>query len=180
MEKIDAKQPALKIVVTGPESTGKSVLSNWLAAQFGAHWVPEYSRSYLENLDRNYQQADLDKIAVGQIRSEDDVLNKPGIVICDTSLEVLKIWSMYKYKSCSPFILEQNKDRNADLFLLLAPDIPWLSDPLRENPDDRDALFKLYKQELEVKTSMVIEIHGNYKLRQQTAWDAINELIASA
>ena len=179
MEKVDAKQQALKIVVTGPESTGKSVLSNWLAAQFGAHWVPEYSRSYLENLTRGYQQADLDKIAVGQIRSENDVLNKPGIVICDTSLEVLKIWSMYKYKSCSPFIFEQNNNRNADLFLLLAPDIPWLADPLRENPDDREELFNLYKQELGIKASIVIEIHGNYKLRQKTARDAINELIAS-
>lgn len=177
MEKVDAKQPTLKIVVTGPESTGKSILSAWLATQFEAHWVPEFSRTYLENLSRAYQQADLDKIAVGQIISEDEALQQSEIVICDTSIEVLKIWSMYKYNSCSPFILEQNRDRNANLYLLMTPDIPWESDPLRENPDNREELFMLYRQELNSSSSKVIEIYGNYKIRQKTAWEAIKELI---
>ena len=38
----------LKIVLFGPESSGKTTLATQLAAHFNAQWVPEYMRIYLE------------------------------------------------------------------------------------------------------------------------------------
>jgi nicotinamide riboside kinase len=59
-----------KVAVIGPECTGKSDLSEFLAGHFKTDWVPEYARSYIDNLVRPYEQHDLLTIAHGQIRIE--------------------------------------------------------------------------------------------------------------
>ncbi len=42
-----------KIVFTGPESTGKTTLSEWFSVYAGYRLVPEYARTYL--VDTNDQ-----------------------------------------------------------------------------------------------------------------------------
>jgi NadR type nicotinamide-nucleotide adenylyltransferase len=37
-----------RIVVTGPESTGKTTLAQGLAERLATTWVPEYARAYLD------------------------------------------------------------------------------------------------------------------------------------
>ncbi len=165
-----------KIVVTGPESTGKTTLAQQLGEYYQTIWVREFAREYLSQLNRDYQESDLLKIAQGQVQKENETAVQANQwLICDTSLEVIKVWSEVKYGRCHPWILKQLRQRTADLYLLTAPDIPWAPDPQREHPAQREALYQIYVRELEDKP--YIEIWGNREKRLNTAINKINSLI---
>jgi len=137
-----------KIVVIGPECTGKSTLSEALASELQTVWVPEYAREHLDNLNRAYTEADLLDIARGQLELEDRLLqNANEYLICDTDLYVIKVWSEVKYGRCHPWILEQIAARKYDTYLLTDIDIPWQDDPLREHPqpEERQLLYNIYR-----------------------------------
>ena len=124
-----------KVAIIGPECTGKSELSRYLAEHFETEWVPEYARAYLDKLMHPYTQDDLLKIAHGQLRLEDEyTMDANNFLICDTNLYVIKIWSMFKYGNCQDEILKTIASRKYDLYLLTYVDIPWQEDPLREHP----------------------------------------------
>ncbi len=139
----------LKVAVTGPESTGKSILAQQLAEHFGTVWVPEYAREYIDKLHRPYKEEDILTIARGQLEREDIAAGTAEkLLFCDTELIVTKIWSEVKFGSCHPWILEQIVNRPYDLYLLCYIDIPWEEDPQREHPHFRKELFELYDSEL--------------------------------
>ena len=141
----------LKIIVTGPESSGKTTLCKSLSKHFKIPFIEEYARKYLDELGRDYKQDDLLEIAKGQLENEQTTTNKHQLSLYDTDLITMKIWSIYKYKNCPPFILnhiEKQKSKNR-IYLLCSPDIPWKNDYQRENPNDRVDLFASYKQELD-------------------------------
>ncbi len=151
-----------KIVITGPESTGKSTLAKQLADHFNAPLIKEFARVYLTNLSRKYRQSDLLEIAKGQLKLEKEaIIQNAELIICDTSIEVIKIWSEVKYGTCNQSILNIYSKNLPDLYLLMTPDLPWQPDPLRENPNDRDILFKLYKNELISSKTPFLEISGS-------------------
>lgn len=168
----------MKVVITGPESTGKTVLCKALAGHFNTDYVPEYARLYLRQKETNYTQEDLTCIAEGQIKSEDEYLqkNKP-LLICDTSLEVIRVWSEWKFGSCDKFILDNASTRQPDLFLLLSPDLPWVPDPQRENPDDREALFAYYQKSLAAYNTKVVVISGDGEKRITSSISAIDKIL---
>jgi len=167
----------IKVVTTGPESSGKTTLAKALAEHYQVPWVPEYARGYISNLGRLYQEEDLLKIAQGQVAREDEAAkDKPDLLICDTSLIVIKIWSEYRYGRCHPWVLEQIEQRPVNLYLLCSPDIPWEPDPQRENPDDRDQLFHLYQQALKNKPTKIIS--GNRPERLAQAVSEIDHLLS--
>ncbi len=139
-----------KIVILGPESTGKSTLARQLAEHFNTEWVPEYARQYIDDLNRPYEEADLLEIAKGQIQLEDvKAQSTKGFLFCDTNLIVIKIWSDFKYGWTDPWIMESLKTRKYDHYLLMDIDLPWEPDPQREHPQQRRELFDLYKDYLE-------------------------------
>ncbi|MEY3052590.1 MAG: hypothetical protein RLY31_2375 [Bacteroidota bacterium] len=139
-----------RIVVTGPESTGKTTLAQALAAHYSVEWVPEYARNYLGGLDRPYVEADLLEIAKGQLASEEEYGRRAtaGLLVLDTSLEVIRIWSLVRYGRCDPWISREADFRRQGLYLLCSPDLPWEPDPLREGPAGREELFRRYHDEL--------------------------------
>lgn len=134
-----------KIIVTGPESSGKTTLCKNIASHFKLSHSKEYARKYLKKIGKEYIQEDLLKIAKGQLNLEK--VNK----ILDTDLITIKIWSEYKFGNCDNWILDKIEEQKNEIrfYLLCKPDIPWESDPLRENPNDRMKLFEIYKMELE-------------------------------
>ncbi|WP_194975716.1 AAA family ATPase [Aquiflexum lacus] len=137
-----------KIVVLGPESTGKSTLSKSLAEYFNCPWVPEYAREYIERLDRPYEYDDLLEIAKGQINEEEEaIVISEDLLICDTDLHVIKVWSEHKFGKVHPWIAQQITERKYDLYLLTDIDIPWENDPLREHPEpeQRNHFFEIYR-----------------------------------
>lgn len=171
--------PPLKIVVIGPESTGKSSLSAALAEALGTVWVAEYAREYLEGITRPYEEKDLLEIAKGQMASEDAALNSANrYLICDTDLYVLKVWSEAKYGHCHRSILEQIASRPYHLYLLTYIDIPWTPDPQREHPAHRDREYFYHQYRDIVQQSGVpwADIRGTEAQRLETALSAIKEI----
>ena len=170
----------LKIAITGPESTGKSMLAAQLAEHYHTVWVPEYAREYIDNLDRPYIQEDILEIARGQIRSETAICRQASeLLICDTELIVTKIWSEVKYGECDPWILNKLESHKYDLYLLCDIDIPWSEDPQREHPHMRESLLNLYKQELLTRELPFFIVSGIGHVRLDNAIQIIDTFINS-
>jgi NadR type nicotinamide-nucleotide adenylyltransferase len=139
------------IVVTGAESTGKSVLTKQLSGFFHAHFYPEYAREYLEWSGPGYSFEDIEKIAVKQLdQMKEAVKLNTGFVFFDTWLIITKVWFEVVYGKVPDWIPETLAAAPVDLFLLCANDLPWVPDPLRENGGEmRDKLFERYRTNLE-------------------------------
>ena len=168
-----------KIVVIGPESTGKSTLSEKLAAYFNTVWTPEFAREYLEELEHPYEQHDLWEIAQGQLRLEDKQAKQAReLLICDTDLYVIKVWSEHKYGQVDPRILEQIAARPYDLYLLTYIDIPWEDDPQREYPDPqmREYFYRIYRDIVLNAGVPWVDIRGTFEEREQKAIAAVKGL----
>lgn len=161
----------LKILITGPESSGKSTLATALANSLDGSLVKEQARAYLEDKSGSYVENDLLKIAQKQHNAELKASGK--IVVCDTGLEVIKIWSEEKYGRCHDWIEERLKSSQYDLVFLCSPEIPWEPDPLRDNPADRDRLFKLYKNLLASLSWSFMVLAGTKQQRHQKALNLI-------
>ncbi|MEO8962962.1 MAG: ATP-binding protein [Ginsengibacter sp.] len=155
-----------KVVVIGPESTGKSTLCQKLAEHYKTLWVPEYAREYLEKNGTAYSYDDLLTIAKGQIELEEVICNQlsdvshqlsvhsqlsthnfplttshsqltPRLLFIDTDLYVIKVWAEFVFNKCHNWILNKIAEREYDLYLLCDVDLPWVEDRLREYPDKR-------------------------------------------
>jgi nicotinamide riboside kinase len=169
----------IKICLTGPESTGKSTLCRELSDLFSCSYIPEVAREYLEGKD-SYTKSDLRIIAEQQLSlQEREMAKQESFVFFDTSFEVIKIWSEYRFGSCDPWISDQFYKSEIDLYLLCSPDIPWESDPQRENPHDRIELFNSYQKLLTAaqKNFIIVESLGNKRLTQ--AVTGIRKYLAS-
>ena len=173
--------PLKKIVVIGPESTGKSTLCEGLAAHFHTDWVPEYAREYLLAHGMDYRYEDLLTIARGQVALEDkraEECEGPFLFI-DTDLYVMKVWSEFVFDRCDPWILDQIAIRRYDAYLLCRTDLPWVKDELREYPDleNREKLFHIYRDILVNQSTPWAEIGGCAEERLGVAIEAVGRMI---
>lgn len=167
-----------KVAVIGPECTGKSELSEFLAEHFKTSWAPEFARGYLNNLVRPYAQHDLSAIARGQMRIEDEwARDSNTLLICDTNLYVIKVWSEFKFGNCEEEILKHIRTRKYDLYLLTYIDLPWEEDPQREHPDKRGELYERYLNEMKNQPVPFVEIKGERELRRKAAVEAVENLL---
>ena len=171
----------LKIAITGPESTGKSTLSEQLANHYQTIWVPEYARTYIGNLHRDYTLQDIEAIARGQLQQEQELQARASkILISDTDLLVLKIWSEHAFGQCPAFILQQLQQQNYNLYLLMGVDLPWEPDPQREHPHLRQFFYDWYKRELQTMGVPFAEITGQQQERFENATQHIDALLQQA
>jgi NadR type nicotinamide-nucleotide adenylyltransferase len=183
----------LKIVIIGPESTGKSTLCEELAQHYDAPWCPEFAREYLLTYGTDYTYEDLLTIAKGQLAMEDEftilaekskdpqrkqVTEKPLLFI-DTDMYVLKVWNEFVFNKCHQWIIDQIVERKYDLYLLCHTDRPWEKDELREYPDleTREKLFHMYKDILINQPVPWANISGTDAERLQKAINAVDALI---
>lgn len=168
----------LKILVTGPESTGKSTLVESLAEHFELPYISEYAREYIEQLSKPYEEKDLLEIAKGQLRKEDELIKKgPPVLLIDTDLTVINIWSQEKYGRTHPWILEQMQKRAYDLYLIPDVDLKWTYDPQRENPSDRGRLMKLYQDSFESRSIPFYLVKGEGEGRVQQAVKIVEQFL---
>jgi NadR type nicotinamide-nucleotide adenylyltransferase len=162
-----------KIVITGPESTGKTTLAEELAQRLNATLIPEYARSYIENLDRPYTFSDVEMIAKHQMDEEGKFSGEgeDGILLMDTWLIITKVWFEVVFGRVPGWIEEQISKADVDLFLVCAPDIPWVADPVRENGGEmRLKLFDRYINEIKAHGFAFEIVTGTGNLRIQNAW----------
>ncbi len=181
-----------KIVIIGPESTGKSTLCKQLAMHYNTLCFPEFAREYLEKNGTTYTFDDLATIAKGQLKLEEEYEQKninhqlystfntqhPTLFL-DTDMIVMKVWCEYVFGKCHQFILDEIEIRKYDLYLLCNIDLPWVKDELREYPDEkpRQELFEIYKNILENQTTPWQLISGFGDDRLQHAIHAVNEIM---
>lgn len=170
----------LKISITGPESSGKSVLTKALAAEYNTSYAAEYARAYLEKTGGSYDYSDLTEIAKGQLENEEIAISGANkICFFDTDMLVLKIWAEFRFEAVPELIESAFRQKRYDHYLLCKPDLEWEADPFRESPDqsERDKLFEIYKQELEKIGASYHIITGRGDLRLKSAVDFINRQI---
>lgn len=181
-----------KIVIIGPESTGKSVLSQQLANHYETTWCPEFAREYLLTNGINYDYDDLLTIAKGQLALEDEYTttleNQSQTMLengehlplfIDTDMYVMKVWCEFVFEKCHRFILDEIVRRQYDLYLLCNIDLPWVKDELREYPDieSRKKIYRIYKDLMVNQSVPWVDISGNYDNRLNTAIAAVNKLL---
>ena len=174
----------IKIVLFGPESTGKTTLAMQLAEHFETAWVPEFARDYLqEKWDKTGQICDIHDmlpIAYGQTQLENDTLftgNK--FLFCDTNLLVTKIFSEVYYSFCNPILDKAAREHDYDLFFLTDIDVPWEKDDLRDKPDQRESVFAVFKQSLIDNNKPFIILSGDKDIRLCEAISIINDLVTA-
>lgn len=180
-----------KVVIIGPESTGKSSLCEQLAKHYDTLWCPEYAREYLLKKGMDYKYDDLLTIAKGQIELEEKYIvqsitnYKPQtinhkLLFIDTNMYVMKVWCEFVFGKCHQYILDQIAERKYDLYLLCNTDLPWIKDELREYPDPetRQKLYTIYKDNMENQSIPWVEISGNYEERLQKAITVVDELLS--
>ena len=159
-------KPTRIITLTGPECTGKTVLSKELAHKLECPRIPEYSVEYLEKLSGKYRLQDLAQIALEQKQRIDHAAEQSELIVVDTACLVLKVWAEVRFEEV-PTIIEQWWQTSEDYnYLLCSPDLPWEPGPHRENPEDREELFDLYREHLWEMDRNFAVINGRNRLSQ--------------
>lgn len=185
MEKTLSQQPSncIKVVLFGPESTGKTTLSRALADHFGALWVPEYARAYLQNKwdleQKSCEPSDLLPIAIGQMKLENVAASKTNkLLFCDTNLLETKVYSEVYYDGyCDPIINYYAKKNCYNLYFLCDIDIPWVADDLRDKPHERKNMFLAFESALQKQDLPYITLSGSKTNRIKNAVNHINHLL---
>jgi NadR type nicotinamide-nucleotide adenylyltransferase len=170
-----------KIVLYGPESTGKSTLAEALAKHYNTCWVPEFARGYLDFKREVYdpfgrksneicQPQDIPHIVIGQIVCEEAIVQQSKqYIFCDTNPLQTKVYNQYYYQRTDTWLENIIQSRSYDLYLLLNIDIPWVEDPLRDRPNDREELLLLFEKELIQHKLPYKKISGNESERLTAA-----------
>ena len=185
MEEKYRQQPAncVKVVLFGPESTGKTTLSRHLARYYNSVWVPEYARDYLQkkwNDERKTcEPKDLLPIAEGQMKLENELAQKTNsVLICDTDLLETKVYSeTYYLGSCSPILEKYSLQNSYDLYFLTYIDTPWEADDLRDKPEHRQEMFEAFQNTLIRYNRPYVILKGDKKTRLETAVNHIDKLL---
>jgi nicotinamide riboside kinase len=170
-------------VLTGPESAGKSTLTQALAEHFAAPWVTEFARQYLHDqlqASANYQPSDLLHIAAQQQLAEGTLQGKAPFKFADTDLQVIYIWWQERFGPV-PRVLSQAYARQSPRhYLLCEPDVAWAPDPLRENATDRARLFQGYEADLQRRGLAYSIVRGDGQARLDYALEAVLNVSAAS
>ena len=178
------KANIIKVVLFGPESTGKTTLSNQLARHYNTVWAPEYAREYLQdkwnNERKTCENSDLIPIAIGQMKLENSLAKKADkVLICDTDLLETKVYSEEYYGGfVDPKLDEAAIENSYDLYLLTFIDTPWEADDLRDKPEERKEMFTAFENALKKYDRPYILLKGDKETRLKKATEAIDKILS--
>ncbi len=177
----DEKRP-LKIVLFGPESTGKSTLARALSEKYKTAFAPEFARNYLQKKwdaeHKTCEPEDLKIIVEGQINSENEAIQKAkDVVFFDTNPLQTEVYSLAYYGYVEDWLKQINNERHYDFYFLTNIDVPWEKDDLRDKPNEREKMLNLFKQALDKRKIPYVILSGNHEKRLQTASRIIDFLL---
>lgn len=169
------------IVLTGPESSGKSHLARHLHHTYGGVRCGEYVRAFIDEHQRETTLADITDIACGQLAWEDQArAGTPTWLWLDTHLLSNIVWSQLLFGSSPAWLEEALRARHYDVHLLLSPEgVPWVYDPQRCQPDisERRAFFEACRAWLEANGQAYVILEGNWAARQAQADAALERYL---
>jgi NadR type nicotinamide-nucleotide adenylyltransferase len=163
------------VALHGIESTGKSTLAAELARALGTVWVPEYGRDYCLAHGTDCTPEDLQTIArVQQDMIEAAKGESRQVIITDTDWLMTRAW----HRMMIGLTMAGADYARADLYLYLAPDVPWIDDGLRLHAEvrQRRRFDALCRAELAAADVRWVEIAGDWDARRNAALAAIAEL----
>ncbi len=166
------------IVLTGPESTGKTWLAGLLAGHFDTTWCPEYLREYYHQTNSLIEE-DLEIVAKGQISEEKKLMQLDyDFIFLDTNIISLKVYNQYYFKTIPNWFETLYQPNLYHHYLLLDTSVPWVEDPQRDSPEVRELLFLQFKNELDELKLPYSIISGDYDERLETAKKKVVEIIS--
>ena len=165
-----------RFVLTGPECCGKTTLSESLAEHFQGKYLAEPARTILFGVQA-YTPKDLLAILRAYIK-RDDVNFSGTELFLDTDLQNLFLWWQEKYGPVPRKLSHAYKAQNERCFLLCKPDLPWVYDPLRENPNDRERLYELYCRDLVDRKLPFTVIEGDGVERLEMAIEFVSAKVS--
>ena len=169
----------IRVVLTGSECTGKTILAAALARHYRTIWVPEASRAYAEAKAGPLGYQDVEPIARAHVAAEDEAAPRAyRLLILDTDLVSTVVYSHHYYDDCPEWVERAARERRGDLYLLHHPDLPWLPDPARDRGYLREHMHALFRRALTELGARVVDIRGEGDERRQRAEGAIDELLA--
>lgn len=167
----------IKVVVTGSESTGKTELAHRLGEHFSAPVAEEFVRDYAAQRAGRLGFADHGPIANGQMASEDAAIARAkDLVVLDTDLVSTVVYCDHYFGRCPQWIEDEARNRAAQLYLLVKPDIPWVADGVRDRGERRDEMHALFQSKLESLGLRYVEIGGERNERLDRAIRSIESV----
>jgi NadR type nicotinamide-nucleotide adenylyltransferase len=175
----------VRVCVTGPESTGKTTLARSMADCLGTEWVPEASRVYAERVRRELLASDVVPIAREHIAlvGAGEAMARAGgsrSIILDTDLVSTVIYARHYYGAVPRWVVQRERERRADLYLLCDVDVPWVPDGIRDRPTDRGRMFARFEQALRRRRSKLVIITGDWNTRWAIARSAVASLLETS
>ena len=144
----------LRIALLGAESTGKTALTQQLAAHFQASGkstalVPEYLREWCAAHARTPRPEEQLSIATEQAKRVDVAAAEFDIVIADTTPLMIAIYSDLLFDDRSLYDMALAHQRTFDHTLVTGLDLPWVADGLqRDGPHVREPVDALIRAAL--------------------------------
>jgi NadR type nicotinamide-nucleotide adenylyltransferase len=181
MEAISPNNSVTRVVLTGSESTGKTVLARQLADHYAAEFAPEFVRDFASAVGRPIVFEDTTEIAHGQIALEDRhlacAMSGRGLLIQDTDLLSTAVYSVHYFGKCDAWVERAARARRPDLYLLLEIDVPWVADSVRDRGDRREEMQQLFREAVAASGAPSVVISGTWSQRMKVASAAIDDAL---
>lgn len=167
-----------RICFLGGESTGKSVLTERLAKEFGTNFVREYGRTLSEEKDNKLVFEDLLRIAKTHIADEETCAETADrYLFIDTTPLTTLLYSDHLFGRVDPELIWLSH-RKYDRTFLCAPDFDFVQDGTREGNGFRERQHAWYLEKVAEREVPFTLLTGTLEERVDQVKSVLGEISA--